>query len=595
VAAEGARLTTLQRAILEQLAAIEDGCTLGALAATVGSDASAVRRLEGRGLVTIEQRQQRRAPTHLAVGAEATHNHLTPDQDAALAAIRTAMQNGHNEYLLHGVTGSGKTEIYLGATETALAAGRGVIVMVPEIALTPQTITRFAARFGDRVAVLHSKLTAGQRRDEWMRLRSGEATVCVGPRSAVFAPVRNLGLLIIDEEHDSSYKQESDPRYDAREVAAHRAAAAGAVLVAGSATPRPESWHRMQRLSLPKRVDNSPLPSVEMVDMRGVRSALHPITGAALASVARAGEKAIILLNRRGWSNFLTCTDCGHVWCCPDCDVTLVLHMAQRTIRCHHCGYNERQPEVCAECGSTALTRHGAGTERLASELQETFAEYPDFEIVRLDADSAAKQGVATLLRRYEHAKSGVLVGTQMVAKGHDFPDVTLAVVIDADATLRFPDFRAEERTFALVAQLAGRSGRGKHGHVLVQTQATTARSLEFAAHHDAEGFLKDELQRREAFLYPPFASMIRVVCASEELAVAQACIDFIATNIPDGAGQQLGPIPLFRLKGRERFQLELKAVDREPAVAAVREAVELASASKVSNGVIFTVDVDPQ
>ena len=390
--------------------------------------------------------------------------------------------------LLHGVTGSGKTEVYLRSVAAALERGRSAIVLVPEIALTPQTAGRFVERFGDAVAIMHSQLSARERYDEWWRMRRGEARVCVGPRSAVFAPFDDLGLIVVDEEHDSSYKQEGDPRYDARVVAERRAELEGALLLAGSATPRPESQVRYERLELRERVDGRGLPPVEVVGMAGVAGPLHERTRQELDGVRRRGEKAIVLLNRRGWSNFLSCRLCGRVWECPDCDVTLVLHQAAGELACHHCGHRGRVPSECPDCGSVSVARHGAGTEQLERELEQVVAPLPVF---RLDSDVAASSGIAGVLRAFEAADAGVLVGTQMVAKGHDFPDVTLGVVLDADATLRFPDFRAEERTFALVAQLAGRSGRGERGgRVIVQALEPQARALCHAAGHDASGFL---------------------------------------------------------------------------------------------------------
>ena len=471
-----------------------------------------VRSLERRGLVARERQVQHRRPAHVAVGArEVGERTLTADQRAAVAAIEAAPAGGR--LLLHGVTGSGKTEVYLQAVAATLARGQGAIVLVPEIALTPQTVGRFERRFGDGVAVLHSQLGQGERHDEWQRLRRGEARICVGPRSAVFAPIDDLGLIVVDEEHDASYKQEGDPRYDARAVAERRARACGAVLVAGSATPRPETVHAYERLALPERVDGVALPPVEILDMRGLEGPLHPATRQALAETRRDGGKAIVLLNRRGWSNFLTCRGCGRVWECPQCDVALVLHRADGALACHHCGHREDVPERCEACGSTAVARHGAGTERLEHELAAALGDR-GFPVFRLDSDIAAHKGrLAERLAAFEAAPAGVLVGTQMVAKGHDFPDVTLGVVLDADATLRFPDFRAEERTFALVAQLAGRAGRGaRGGRVLVQTLAPDAEAIGFAARHDADGFLAAELGRREALRYPPFAHLVRVV-----------------------------------------------------------------------------------
>jgi len=539
---------------------------------------------------------------------------LTDDQAQALAAIerRLAAPAGgrsggraggrapqHPALLLHGITGSGKTEVYLGAAACALQRGRGAIVLVPEIALTPQIVGRFVGRFGETVAVLHSRLTPAQRREEWRRLRTGEARVCVGPRSAVFAPIEKLGLIVVDEEHDSSYKHEGDPRYDAREVAGKRAELQGALLLLGSATPRPESHHALERVLLPSRVDGRPLPPVELLDMREQSHGLHPETAQALADVRRAGGKAIVLLNRRGWSNFLSCRSCGRVWSCPHCDVALVFHRREGQVRCHHCDHSERVPERCG-CGSTAVARHGAGTERLQHDLQAALGDGERFPIFRLDADTipagAGGDGVGALLRRFGDASAGVLIGTQMVAKGHDFPDVRLGVVVDADATLRFPDFRSEERTFALIAQLAGRVGRGGEGRVLVQTIAPEARAIVYAARHDSEGFLAGELQRRAALRYPPFAHLIRIVCSATEAARAQAAASAVRAQL-DGLQRcsVLGPAALFRLRGKERRMLLVKAADRGAAVGGVGAAVQRAACAKAHAGVSFSVDVDPQ
>ncbi|HEX8121452.1 MAG TPA: primosomal protein N' [Solirubrobacteraceae bacterium] len=553
---------------------------LGSLPRWAGADLGSLRRLEARGLVRIGPRGRRRAPEHVAVGARGPRPSLTAAQREALDAIASAADG--ERLLLHGVTGSGKTEVYLGAVEAELRRGRGAIVLVPEIALTPQIVGRFVDRFGDTVAVLHSKLSKGERYDEWQRLRSGEARVCVGPRSAVFAPISDLGLIVVDEEHDPSYKHEGDPRYDARLVAERR----GTKVVFGSATPRPESAAALRRLRLPERVDGRSLPPVQTLDMRGVRSALHPETADAL----HAAGKAIVLLNRRGWSNFLTCQTCGHVWMCPHCDVSLVLHRAEGWLACHHCGHRERVPERCTECRSVSVARHGAGTERLEHELGAA-----GLAVWRLDADVARPGEV---LRDFEQSGGGVLVGTQMVAKGHDFPDVTLGVVLDADATLRFPDFRAEERTFALVAQLAGRAGRGsKGGRVLVQTIDPDAPSIRAAAKHDADGFLAGELERRRALRYPPFASLIKVVCSSPDPGAAHAAALAVRERLDLAPGMVLGPAPLFRLRGRERAQLVLKVDpgDRAQAIEHVGAAVEMAAAAKAHRAAAFSVDVDPQ
>jgi primosomal protein N' (replication factor Y) len=555
----------------------------------------AARRLSGR------KRRAVARPEHLAVGARgAQRPPLTAEQQGVLEPIIAALEARRGEQrLLHGVTGSGKTEVYLRAAEAALAQGRGAIVLVPEIALTPQIVGRFIERFGETVAVLHSQLRPAARYAEWRRLREGEARVCVGPRSAVFAPIEDLGLIVVDEEHDASYKHEGDPRYDARDVAAERAARSGAVLLLGSATPRPESVQRVARSVLARRVDGRPLPPVEVLDMRGESQGLHPQTAQALAEVRAARGKAIVLLNRRGWSNFLSCRTCGRVWSCPDCDVALVLHRGGGYVACHHCGHREPAPERCGDCGSTAVARHGAGTERLQHDLAKVFDD-GSFPVFRLDADVVApSSGVGELLRRFEAADCGVLIGTQMVAKGHDFPDVRLGVVLDADATLRFPDFRAEERTFALIAQLAGRAGRGGEGRVLVQTIAPEARAIVHAARHDSDGFVTGELERRRALDYPPFSHLIRIVCAAEQDLATRAAVNAVADELARcelGEGARLlGPAPLFRLRGRERQVLVVKALERRPAVRAVGAAVQGVAASRRHAGVSFSVDVDPQ
>ena len=558
---------------------------LARLPGPAGGELAALRRLEKRGLVTISSRVARRAPRTNPAPDRLVD--LSDAQAAALAAIEAAPGAS---YLLHGVTGSGKTEVYLRAAAAALERGEGVIALVPEIALTPQTVARFAARFGDTVAVLHSALSEGERYDEWRRLRTGEARIAVGPRSAVFAPVSNLGLIVVDEEHDASYKHEGDPRYDARHVAAYRAYQNGARLLAGSATPRPETVHATKRLVLPTRVAGGrDLPPVRILDMRGSQHSLHPDTRRALG----ASRKSIVLLNRRGWSNFLSCKSCGKAWECPNCDVALVLHRAEHALACHHCGHRERVPSRCDVCGSLAVARHGAGTERVESELRHAL----DVPVFRLDADTAAnKDAVPELLARFAAAPEGLLLGTQMVAKGHDFPDVTLGVVLDADSTLRFPDFRAEERTFALIAQLAGRAGRGpRGGRVLVQTTSPDAPSIIAAAQHDSDGFLKGELERRRAWRYPPFSDLIRVVTSSlDDVRPAHAAATRLAQEIVAADTELLGPAPLFRLRNRERFQLVLKTTARAEAIAATGAAVEAAARDRAFKDVNFSVDVDP-
>ncbi|MDE3134551.1 MAG: primosomal protein N' [Acidobacteriota bacterium] len=618
-----APLTDGQRAALQTLAG------QGPTAAVTLGGAPLLRRLESRGLVTLARAVQPRRPaTYTVSSSDASPPPLTGEQESALAPILEALdradgsgaERGLLEFLLHGVTGSGKTEVYLRAAQRTLEQGRSVIILVPEIALTPQALARFRARFGDVVAVMHSGMSAGKRHDEWLRLARGEARVAVGPRSAVFAPLTDVGLIVVDEEHESSYKHESDPRYDARTVAAQRARRHQAVLLSGSATPRPETVFAAKRLIMRERVDGGRLPTVEILDMRGLHNPLHPDARLALADCRRDGGKAIVLLNRRGWSNFLSCGSCGRVWMCPNCEVALVLHRSGGYVACHHCGHRERVPSRCPDCGSVSVARHGAGTERLEHELVTALAD-ASFPVLRLDADAAGLDARAAILERFHAAASGVLVGTQMVAKGHDFADVGLGIVVDADQTLRFPDFRAEERTFALVTQLAGRTGRGVPrsagvGRVLVQTLAPTARPITLAAQHDSETFVRGELRRRKALGYPPFATMIRVVCAAVDRDAAHdaaaalrerigvASRERIGVPLRDsvGAARQepgqlavLGPAPLFMLRGKCRYQLVVKAADRAAAVAAVRVAVDAVGGDRAHREVALSVDVDPQ
>ncbi len=538
------------------------------------------------------RRGDRRTPSREALLGEPEPEELTPAQRGAVARIVSALDTGGGHVLLHGPTGSGKTEVYLQACGAALERERGAIVLVPEIALTPQAVGRLRARFDDRIAVLHSALTEAERRDERERIASGEAPVVVGARSAVFAPVPALGLIVVDEEHDASYKQESDPRYDARTVAAKRAALEGAVAVYGSATPRPESWARLERLELPTRI-GAPLPAVKIVDLR--REAGYPLSApllAELAAVEERGGRAILLLNRRGISGAIHCRACGRSRRCRSCDVALTLH-SDRQLHCHHCGYAEPMPERCPECGSVELARIGAGTQRLEAELARRL---PGLERIRLDADTAARPGALhEALERFAGARAAVLVGTQMVAQGHHFPGVAVAAVVDADTGLAFPDFRAEERTFQLVTQLAGRSGRDAPGIVLVQTFQPDAMPLVFAARHDVTGFLAQELVRREELAYPPFRHLVSIIVSGSEPAAPARALAELRDGLRLPGVLLIGPAPLLRLRGRHRAQLLAKT--SSPRALASRAAALLAAAAPAMrrDGLSAVVDVDPQ
>ena len=506
--------------------------------------------------------------------------------------------------LLVGITGSGKTEVYLEAIARALADGRGAIVLVPEIALTPQTARRFLHRFPGIVEVLHSGMTRAQRATAHERIARREARVVVGPRSAIFAPVEPLGIIVIDEEHDSSYKQDSDPRYDARRVAYRRAAREGARLVLGSATPRPESWHGVRRhVVLRERPGGGRLAPVEFIDLRD-HADDYPLTRPvqdAIDAALRRGRKAIVLHNRRGYAVALHCRGCGHTFRCPRCDVSLVIHgrVARRQrLTCHHCGHDEPVPQQCGECGSSDIARMGAGTEQVENLVEQR---WPGARVHRLDADSVRTRGaVSSILEAFGEPGPAILVGTQMVAKGHDFPDVELAVVIDADAGLAIPDFRSEERAFNLVAQLAGRAGRSadtaEHARVLLQTWDPHHPFLAYARAHDVEGFLGRELAERELHGFPPYSRIVRVLVSTRD----ELSRDRWARAIADGmrnldAGDVLGPARLLRINDRERAQVLVGTTRAVDVAATVRRFLRTTEADRRKADVRVVLDVDPQ
>jgi primosomal protein N' (replication factor Y) len=534
------------------------------------------------------KRRKEQAPPaeRQSLSGEAEPRELAPEQRAAVDRIAA----GGGPFLLHGPTGSGKTEVYLQACAAVLERGFGAIVLVPEIALAPQTVGRFHARFGDRVAILHSALTDAERRDERERIASGEARVVVGARSAIFAPMRGLGLIVVDEEHDASYKQDSDPRYDARTVAAKRAALEGAVAVYGSATPRPESWSTLERLALGARIGAS-LPPVKVVDLR--REAGYPLSAPLLAELRGVAErrgKAILLLNRRGVAPALHCRACGATIRCPNCDVALVLH-GDTSLRCHHCGHGEPAPSTCPACGSPELARIGAGTQKLERELAR---EVPELELIRLDADAVAKpEQLAASLARFAETDCAVLLGTQMVAKGHHFAGVELAAVVDADGGLGMPDFRAEERTFQLITQLAGRSGRDAPGRVLVQTFQPDARPVVHAARHDVGRFLAEELARREALAYPPFTHLVRILVTGPSLEPVLRALEEVKAGIR--GADLLGPAPLYRLRGKYRAQLVAKTDAPRRIASQAARLLSAAAPAMRRAGLAAVVDVDPQ
>jgi len=522
---------------------------------------------------------------------------LLPEQAAALQAVLAAADGG-GELLLHGVTGSGKTEVYMRAAAELLARGRTVIVLVPEIALTGQTVARLRARFpGETLAVLHSSLPAGERVRAYVAAAEGRARIVVGARSAVFAPVRDVGLIVVDEEHDDSYKQESDPRYDARTVARWRAQADGAALVFGSATPRVETWAGVsEHARLTQRVDGSRPPALEIVDLRDSHEVLCPELRSALVTCVEAGRKAILFLNRRGIASYVSCAHCGHTWMCPSCDVAYGLVRRATELRCRICGRRQAAPHVCPVCGGLDVGRHGVGTERLETEVA---AMLPGVALLRLDSDVAGSyRRLHALLDRFAKPGPSVLVGTQMVAKGHHFPEVTLVGVVNADLALYFPDFRAEERTFAMLLQVGGRAGRGRHpGRVIVQTYAPDARPIIAAAAADVEGFYADELERRRALSYPPASTLIALHVSSPAAeAVPAAGVDVAraARRALQHGEVVMGPGVVGRERGRYFCRCVIKTTEMGKTLSAVRDVVARAQRDLARRGVRLVVDVEP-
>jgi primosomal protein N' (replication factor Y) len=549
--------------------------------------------LVDKGIAELIDERSERDPFADIVHPEPTRHTQTPAQRAALEALfvsAAAPRDGDAQrpFLLYGVTGSGKTLVYIELLrEVVERQGRGAIVLVPEIALTPQTVARFRAEFGDVVAVLHSALSDGERYDAWQALREGRRRIAIGARSAIFAPVRDLGAIIVDEEHEASYKQSEAPRYHAREVAVVRAAAARAVCVLGSATPALESWHNAQRgkfqlLRLPERVEGRPLPPVQLIDLRVERKAAadaptprgRPLVIAdalidALNDRLSRREQSILLLNRRGYATFVQCRACGYVWHCRQCNVSLTFHRGRRRLLCHYCLHEETPPDLCTECRSDDLAFRGIGTEQVEREVGELF---PRARVARMDVDTtSAKWSHHDILERVASGEVDILLGTQMIAKGLDFPNVTLVGVVNADVAMNLPDFRASERTFQLLTQVAGRAGRGPRGGlVLVQTALPQHYAIQCALAHDFDGFARRELEERARPEYPPHTRLVNVVISgTEERSVqdaADAAAGFVDELLRSHNAHDVvvltGPAPcaIDRIRGRWRWHFLLRS-----------------------------------
>ena len=533
---------------------------------------------------------------------------LNPAQQAALDAISESLRSdSFQTFLLHGVTGSGKTEVYLRAIEQALHAGKSSLLLVPEIALTPAVASYFFARFGNAVAILHSAFTGLERSEQWRRVRDGKARVVVGTRSGVFAPVENLGLIVVDEEHESSYKQDETPRYNGRDVAIVRARTAGATVVLGSATPSLESRYNVERgkyrlLELPERIEQRPMPQVTVVDMRTefVETGRQDLFSRAFEEAVKGrlaeGEQIMILLNRRGFSTIVACRKCGHRMECRDCSLTLTYHRSERKLLCHYCNYIEPVPSKCPKCGSDYIYFLGTGAEKVEDVLRQRF---PTARIARLDRDSVrGRDHYETVLNAFREKSYDILVGTQMIAKGHDIPNVTFVGVVSADVGLGIPDFRAAERTFQLLTQVSGRAGRGHlPGQVLLQTLNPDHYAIRFAAAQDYEGFYRKELHFRRMMHYPPFTAMASLLVRSKKLEEALALSGKLGQHLrelPEGI-RMLGPAaaPVVRLKTDYRYQFLLKAASRRVLAQVLRKARDYALAQNWP-ATALVMDVDP-
>ncbi|MFD0587918.1 primosomal protein N' [Paenibacillus sp. GCM10027627] len=603
---------------------------LQALVQQTGASPASVRALADKGLVLLHEVETERDPYGNRSFDKTQPLALMDGQKAVYDRILDAL-NGEQAktMLLHGVTGSGKTEVYLQTIQACLEQGKQAIVLVPEISLTPQMVERFKGRFGDEVAVLHSRLSSGERFDEWRKIRSRRARVAIGARSAIFAPFERIGLIIIDEEHESSYKQEESPKYHAREVAVRRAKQHGATVVLGSATPSLESYAAASRstgtgrssgsalLPMPDRVGGRPMPDVEIVDMReelrgGNRSMFSRKLHVALEQRLERGEQSVLLLNRRGYSTFVMCRSCGHTATCPHCDISLTYHQKTRMLRCHYCGHAEGAPAKCPSCESEHIRYFGTGTQRVEEELAKLF---PGIRVIRMDVDTTSeKHSHEKLLKQFGERKADVLLGTQMVAKGLDFPYVTLVGVIAADTSLHLPDFRAAEKTFQLLTQVAGRAGRHQlQGEVVVQTYNPEHYAITTASGHDYAAFMSEELRHRAHMGYPPYCRLVLVTISHEQLPLLASVSERFAGELrelarhegvlaPLGSGfaralEVLGPVasPISRMKDRYRFQCVIKYRGSIDASALVRRALEPFVDGAGGKGVQFSVDVDPQ
>ncbi len=601
--------TEAQRRVLERLGQNET-LPLPELLRTASVSMSAVNTLLKKGLIELFDENLRRDPLGAAALPRVEEYELTEAQTSVLKQIDEPLRQGvYTPYLLHGVTGSGKTEVYMRAMRVCLKLGRSAMMLVPEIVLTPVFSRRLRGYFGDQVAIFHSSLSRGERFDEWMRVKSGAARIVIGTRSAVFAPIAKLGLVIVDEEHESTYRQQDSPRYNGRDTAIVRAQKENAVVILGSATPSLESFHnaqtgKYQYLQLPSRIGNRPLATARIIDMREVFD-LHKKPRVfsdellqAIEDTHRKNEQSIILLNRRGYSSFVLCRSCGETIQCPNCDVTLTYHRNEKVIVCHYCNHRQAAPQHCPSCSGKYIYYVGEGTEQIEALLTKQF---PSLRIARIDRDTASRRGTfEKSLLEFSARKIDMLVGTQMLAKGHDYPNVTLVGVVSVDAGLALPDFRAAERSFQLITQVAGRAGRGdRAGQVLIQTYHPHHYALRHACAQDYAGFYNEEIRYRENHSYPPFVSLASLLVHGSDLSRTRAeatelrkAMDMVNN---DRACRILGPAPapLARLKGEHRIQLLVKARSRRQLRNVVDSALE-AMSTRGNSLRSINLEIDP-
>jgi len=616
VAVEGYRdLTGRQREVFGELLERELPLLRAGLARRLGCSEGVLNALRDKGAIRIGKIPVYRSPWDGSEEEEALRHELTAEQAEALEIInRLTAERSYRSVLLHGVTACGKTEVYLRAIEKILAQKRTALTLVPEIGLTPQVSHLFRSWFGGKVAILHSRLSNGERFDQWRKIRDGEIRVVVGTRSAIFAPLENLGLIIVDEEHDASYKQGDQPRYNARDTALKRGQIEGATVILGSATPQLETYNnalnRGLHLYIPirKRILARSLPEVSIVDMgeefrrQGRASSLSGVLREKIASRLEQGEQVLVFLNRRGYASMVLCRSCGYTECCENCSISLTYHQERNLLVCHYCGYTRKAPRVCPQCEKKYIHYHGEGTERIQEELESIF---PRAAVDRLDRDTTRRKGgFETILGRFRRGETDLLIGTQMIAKGHDFPGVTLVGVLNGDQGLGRPDFRAVERTFQLLTQVAGRAGRGeKPGEVVIQTYNPGHYGIQSALDQDFELFARNELQARRRFSFPPYVALANLIIRGRNLDRTRNQADdlgrilrhLVREEFAEAGLRVFGPAPsvLERLEKDFRFQVILKSADRMILHALVERALSSLSAVNANTAGIY-VDIDP-